>query len=451
MPVRCVAFDADDTLWDFRTAMSEALVLAIEVVRADRPDVAAAIDVDELILRWEELYQAYVADPPPGGRISTLRPRSFEVVLAAVGVTDPDLVERMTAAYFSHRHGQVQLHPEVVEVFEELQERFVIGLITNGTTDPEAGALAGRFTFRLAADEIGIRKPDLRLFTMAAAAAGCHPSELVYVGDQPDHDVAAPQAAGCRGVWLNRTAAVCPPGIQPDATITDLTELPGILARFDAEEEAASQDVGVGPHVQPWPDDSRLDPTLLANGDRRNVVDRYRYWREEAIVADLDLRRQPFHVAVENWRHDRNIGAVVRNANAFGAAGVHIVGRRRWNRRGAMATDRYLPVHHHDSIGHLAAWATSEGLTIVGIDNLEGSVPIEATDLPERCVLVFGQEGPGLSGAAVKASAMVCSITQFGSTRSINAGVASGIAMHAWVRAHAMDRATRLVRGPPPP
>jgi tRNA G18 (ribose-2'-O)-methylase SpoU len=169
------------------------------------------------------------------------------------------------------------------------------------------------------------------------------------------------------------------------------------------------------------------------------VVDRYRYWTVEAIVADLDRRRHPFHVAVENWRHDLNIGTVVRNANAFGAAAVHIVGRRRWNRRGAMVTERYQHVQHHETIDGLVAWAAGGDLPLVGVDNLPGSVPLETTALPRRCVLLFGQEGPGLSDAAREAAALVCSITMFGSTRSINAGVASGIAMHAWVRQHALS------------
>jgi len=202
-----------------------------------------------------------------------------------------------------------------------------------------------------------------------------------------------------------------------------------------------ADEVGVGPHPEPWPDDPRLDPELLAGGDRRNVVDGYRYWSREAIVADLDSRRHPFHVAVENWEHDLNIGTVVRNANAFMAAGVHIVGRRRWNRRGAMVTDRYQHVTHHPDVADLVAWADTAGLDVVGIDNLPGSVPLESTVLPERCVLVFGQEGPGLSDAVREVATMVCSIAQYGSTRSINAGVASGIAMHAWIRQHA---------GPPP-
>ena len=206
---------------------------------------------------------------------------------------------------------------------------------------------------------------------------------------------------------------------------------------FDAPLNNQVSQVGVGPHPKPWPDDVRLDRELLDGGDQRNVADRYRYWTVEAIVADLDKHRHSFHVAVENWEHDFNIGTVVRNANAFLAAGVHIVGRRRWNRRGAMVTDRYQHVTHHPHIVDLAAWAASETLDLIGIDNLPGAVPLETSELPECCVLVFGQEGPGLSAEAREACNSVHSIAQYGSTRSINAGVASGIAMHTWVRQHA--------------
>lgn len=194
----------------------------------------------------------------------------------------------------------------------------------------------------------------------------------------------------------------------------------------------------MGPHPEPWPTDPRLDPELLAVGDRRNVADRYRYWSVEAIVADLDERRHPFHVAIENWSHDLNIGTVVRNANAFLASSVHIVGNRRWNRRGAMVTDRYQHVTHHPGIDDLMRWAEASDLPLIGVDNLPGALPLETTALPRRCVLLFGQEGPGLSTMAHGACTAVCSIAQMGSTRSINAGVASGIAMHTWVRQHAL-------------
>jgi len=198
--------------------------------------------------------------------------------------------------------------------------------------------------------------------------------------------------------------------------------------------------VGVEPHPRPWPVDPRLDPELLAAGDRRNVVDRYRYWRLDAIVADLDTRRHDFHVAIENWKHDLNIGSVIRTANAFLAREVHIVGRRKWNRRGAMVTDRYQHIRHHPRIADLAAWAAAGELPLIGIDNLPGSVPLETTALPRRCVLLFGQEGTGLSEPARAAATMVCSIAQFGSTRSINAGAAAAIAMHAWIEQHVFDR-----------
>jgi tRNA G18 (ribose-2'-O)-methylase SpoU len=195
--------------------------------------------------------------------------------------------------------------------------------------------------------------------------------------------------------------------------------------------------VGVGPWPGPWPDDPRYDPDLLAHGDRRNVADRYRYWTVDAIVADLDRRRHPFHVAIENFGHDLNIGTVVRTANAFLAAEVHIVGRRRWNRRGAMVTDRYQHLRHHPDVAGLAAHAAGAGLPIVAVDNHPGAVPIETAELPRRSVLLFGQEGPGLTPEARDSASLTVSIAQFGSTRSINAGVAAGIAMHAWIRQHA--------------
>ncbi|SFN68992.1 TrmH family RNA methyltransferase [Mycetocola miduiensis] len=193
---------------------------------------------------------------------------------------------------------------------------------------------------------------------------------------------------------------------------------------------------GVGPWQGDWPDEEYFDRDLLAHGDTRNVIDRYRYWKLDAIVADLDEHRHPFHVAIENWQHDMNIGSIVRTANAFGADTVHIVGRRRWNKRGAMVTDRYQHVVHHPDVAGLVEWARAENLPILGIDNVPGSVLIETFTLPERCLMLFGQEGPGLSPEAIAASDAVLEISQFGSTRSINASAAAAVAMHAWVMQH---------------
>ncbi len=202
--------------------------------------------------------------------------------------------------------------------------------------------------------------------------------------------------------------------------------------------------IGVDPWVGPWPalTDGSPDPTydveLLEHGDRRNVADRYRYWTMPAIVADLDITRHPFHIAVENWGHDFNIGSVVRTANAFNASAFHIVGRRRWNRRGAMVTDRYQHEYHHPDAAALASWARDEagGIPLIGIDNVPGSRPIETTTLPDACVMVFGQEGPGLSAAMRVECTTVLHIEQYGSTRSINAGAAAAIAMHSWLMQH---------------
>ncbi|MEG3616271.1 RNA methyltransferase [Isoptericola haloaureus] len=210
----------------------------------------------------------------------------------------------------------------------------------------------------------------------------------------------------------------------------------------------SDEPVGVGPWPggpEAWPraadggPDPRYDPELLEHGDRRNVADPYRYLTVEAIVADMDHRRDAdafLHVAIENWAHDLNIGSVVRTANAFNAAGVHIVGRRRWNRRGAMVTDRYLHVHHHPDVETLVAWAAGEGLPIVGVDNVPGSVPLEHRALPARCVLLLGQESSGLTPQAQAACDVVVHITQHGSTRSLNAGAAAAVAMHSWALQH---------------
>lgn len=193
---------------------------------------------------------------------------------------------------------------------------------------------------------------------------------------------------------------------------------------------------GVGPWIGELPEEPWYDPELLEKGDTRNVIDRYRYWKMEAIVADLDEKRHPFHVAIENWQHDMNIGSIVRSANAFGADTVHIVGRKRWNKRGAMVTDRYQHVLYHDTVADLVAWTTKQDLPILAIDNVPGCVKIETYALPKRCLFLFGQEGPGLSAEAIGAAEAVIEITQFGSTRSINASAAAAVTMHSWIMQH---------------
>ena len=194
--------------------------------------------------------------------------------------------------------------------------------------------------------------------------------------------------------------------------------------------------VGVGPHPKPWPLGDQYDFELLENGDRRNVLDKYRYWKVEAIVADLNTQRHPLRVAIENWQHDLNIGSIVRTANAFNVSSVHIVGKRDWNRRGAMVTDKYLTVIHHPTVADFKNWCDEHKVTIIGIDNVDVSTPIESADFPRECVLFLGQEGAGMSEEAVAMCEQVLAISQYGSTRSMNASAAGAIAMYAWAMQH---------------
>ena len=195
-------------------------------------------------------------------------------------------------------------------------------------------------------------------------------------------------------------------------------------------------EVGVGPHPKPWPKSDHFDPVLLAEGDRRNVEDKYRYWTVDAIKADLAKTRQPFEVAIENWQHDLNIGTIVRAANAFNAGAVHIIGKRHWNRRGAMVTDRYLEIYHHATVTDFVK--AINGKTIVAVDNVTGATALSKTPLPKACVLVFGGEGPGLSQEMRHTADIMVAIEQFGSTRSVNVGVAAGIVMYQWLQTHVL-------------
>jgi len=195
---------------------------------------------------------------------------------------------------------------------------------------------------------------------------------------------------------------------------------------------------GVGPHPLPLPVGEHYDKDLLQQGDHRNVVDRYRYWTIEAIKADLDTSRQPLEIAIENFQHDYNIGTIVRAANAFNVSAVHIVGKKQWNRRGAMVTDAYMHIIHHKTVADFIAHAKEKAKTLVGVDIIEGSQPVSSVSLPRNSLLVFGGEGPGLSAEMQAAVSIVVHIEQLGSTRSVNVGVAAGIAMYIWAQQHSL-------------
>lgn len=206
-----------------------------------------------------------------------------------------------------------------------------------------------------------------------------------------------------------------------------------------SKSSSDEQQIGVGPHPQPWPTDERYDTTLLADGDSRNVLDAYHYWTVDAIKADLDTHRQPLEIAVENLTRDFNMGTIIRNANAFNIRKIHIIGRKQWNKRGAMVTDIYMNIEHHETTEAFFLAMNTQAKTVLAIDIVEGSVALSSITLPQNAVMVFGAEGPGLSGALRERAQQIVHIEQFGSTRSVNVGVASGIAMYAWMQQHALS------------
>lgn len=166
--------------------------------------------------------------------------------------------------------------------------------------------------------------------------------------------------------------------------------------------------------------------------DRRNVVDEFKGMPMEKIVSMLDSRRQSLQIAIENLERDFNMGTIVRSANAFNVGAVHIIGSKQWNKRGAMATDKYLNIIHHSSIEEFHDHV--KDMHIIGIDNIPGSVKLGSYSLPANAVLVFGSEAKGISENMIRICEQIVAIEQYGSTRSLNVGVAAGVAMYEWLR-----------------
>lgn len=179
---------------------------------------------------------------------------------------------------------------------------------------------------------------------------------------------------------------------------------------------------------------------LTPENDPRNLIDEFKGLSVSEVKSRLNKSRNCFHVAIENFQHDFNIGTIARNANAFNAAGIHIIGRRHWNRRGAMKTEVYMDVFHHSSVADFVEWAKSRSLNLIAIDNQKGAKNLSQADLPENSVLIFGNEKDGLSNEMISACSQMIAIEQFGSTRSVNVGVASGILMYEFVRRHKLTK-----------
>ena len=198
--------------------------------------------------------------------------------------------------------------------------------------------------------------------------------------------------------------------------------------------------IGVGPHPEPWPTDEKYDRMLLKEGDKRNVLDKYHYWTVAAIKADLDKSRLGLEIAIENLQRDYNMGTIVRVANAFNIQKVHIIGRKQWNKRGAMVTDLYMNIQYHDDVKSFAEAMNKQNREMIAVDIVKGAKNLSETTLPKDAVLVFGAEGPGLSKEMLNIAKETVMIEQFGSTRSVNVGVAAGITMYAWLQQHSLTR-----------
>jgi len=198
--------------------------------------------------------------------------------------------------------------------------------------------------------------------------------------------------------------------------------------------------IGVGPHPEPWPTDPKFDRMLMKEGDNRNVLDKYHYWTVAAIKADLDSSRIDLEIAIENLQRDYNMGTIVRCANAFNIKKVHIIGRKQWNKRGAMVTDLYMNIQYHDDVKSFKADMDKTKRDIIALDIVKGAKGLSETTLPANAVLVFGAEGPGLSKELINTASQTVMIEQFGSTRSVNVGVAAGITMYTWLQQHSLTR-----------
>lgn len=169
--------------------------------------------------------------------------------------------------------------------------------------------------------------------------------------------------------------------------------------------------------------------------DTRNVTDEFKGVPQADIVATLDERSGDYlEIAVDNVERDFNMGTIVRTANAFGVRTVHIIGRKQWNKRGAMMTDTYMHVHYYQTVAEFMQ--AIAGKTLVAVDNVAGATSLTETVLPCNAVLLYGAEGPGIRSELLLQAAQVVAIQQYGSTRSMNVGVAAGIVMYEWVRQH---------------
>lgn len=167
--------------------------------------------------------------------------------------------------------------------------------------------------------------------------------------------------------------------------------------------------------------------------DTRNLVDEYKGLSNEQVFDALAKKRSPLEIAIENIEHDFNMGSIVRTANSFNVSKVHIIGKKKYNRRGAMCTDKYLEIIHHHTIEDFLN--TQKDRELIAIENnVKGAVPLNTKKFAKNTTLIFGSEGNGISEELINKADQILYIESFGSTRSVNVGVAAGIVMYEYTR-----------------
>ena len=167
--------------------------------------------------------------------------------------------------------------------------------------------------------------------------------------------------------------------------------------------------------------------------DSRNLIDEYKGLENEQVFDALDKKRTPLEIAIENVEHDFNIGSIVRTANSFNVKKVHIIGKKKYNRRGAMCTDKYLSIEHHPTLADFLKSQKERELIAIE-NNTERAKPLNSKKFQPNTTLIFGSENNGITKELLEKAHDVRYIESFGSTRSVNVGVAAGIAMYEFAR-----------------
>lgn len=224
--IRAITFDGDQTLWDFFQVMRNALTKTLAELKSRVGDTAADLTVDSLIATRAAIEEGLHQQKATHEEI---RRESFRQTLRNIGKDDDGLVDHLTEFYLKQRFAEVLLYPDVISGLESLASDRTLGLISNGNSYPDRVGLADHFDVVIFAQEYGFRKPDLRIFEIAAQQIGHSFDQIMHVGDSLVDDVGGAQKARFTGVWMNRDGALNDTDIVPDYEVDSLLALQKLL------------------------------------------------------------------------------------------------------------------------------------------------------------------------------------------------------------------------------